>query len=74
MKSVWLEQVGDRWAVSLSLTAGVVGLLLTGQNVGQAGLLLRLVQDVVPIGSEEGAAVKVDCSGYVTIQDTWIQF
>lgn len=51
------------------LTAGVVGLLLTGEKVGQAGLLLRLVQDIVPIGSEEGAAVKVDCSGYVT-QDT----
>lgn len=53
ISAVWLRKKKRQ------LTTGVVGLLLAGQDVGKSGLLLSLVQYIVPVGRQKCAAMKV---------------
>lgn len=48
--------------IFLYLTAGGIRLLENGHDVGYSRLLLSLVQNIVPVGSQERAPVKVDCN------------
>lgn len=44
---------------TFKLTTGRICLLLAGQNVRKTGLLLSLIQNVVPVGGQKCTSMKV---------------